>query len=268
MAPVTAMTEHGVSLEGGVRGTWAAAAAAGPVPCAVFLHGFGGHRNEVGSLFSTLAVRLSERGIASLRIDFPGCGESPGEFGDITIALYSQAARAAVRFARDQPDTAPGRLGLLGYSFGGAVATTCLRETDVSIRSLALWAPVGNPKADMIESIGAAKAAEAERKGWTELAWGERKIRLKRAFFAGLADAAPVEAVADYDGDLFVAAGSRDRLVKYVGPIHAAARRARSRAQRIIDGADHFFGGPDPASGYAEALLADTADFFAVSLAR
>ena len=261
MAPVAAMTERGVSLDGGVRGTLAAAAP-GPAPCVVFLHGFGGHRNEVGNLFAKLALRLSERGIASLRIDFPGCGESAGEFGDITIALYARAARAALRFARSQPNTAPGRLGLLGYSFGGAVATTCLRENDISIRSLALWAPIGNPKVDMIESIGAAKAAEAERNGWTELGWGERKIRLKHAFFASLADAAPVEAVADYDGDLFVAAGSCDRLVKYADPFYAAARRARSRLQRVIEGADHFF------SGYAEPLLDDTADFFATTLAR
>ena len=100
----------------------------------------------------------------------------------------------------------------------------------------------------------------------TELPWGERKVRLKRAFFASLAEVSPVEAVADFDGDLFVAAGSRDRLVKYVGQTAVSAKRARSCEQRVIEGADHFFNSLDPKLPVADGLLARTADYFARTL--
>jgi hypothetical protein len=121
----------------------------------------------------------------------------------------------------------------------------------------------------MIESLGAARAAEAERQGWTELDWGGRKIKLKRAFFASLADISPVEAVAQFAGDLFVAAGTRDRLAKYVPLLSGAARKARSATPRTVTGADHFFAAPDPKAGsHLDGVIGETADFFVRSLTR
>ena len=265
MISVATMTED-VSIAGGVRGTLTGAAGPAPCPCVVMLHGFGGHRNEVGGLFAKLAPRLSEHGIASLRIDFPGCGESAGDFADTTVGRYTEAALAALRFARGAAGVDPARIGLLGFSFGGAIATTCVEDHATHICALALWAPVGNPWADMVESIGAARCEEAARTGWTELAWGDRKIRLNRGFSASLSAASPLHAVEDFEGYLFVAAGSRDRLVRHVRLLCAAARRARSCEQRVIVGADHFFNALDPKSPAADALLADTVAFFAASL--
>lgn len=252
-----------VTIAGGVRGTWTEAPA--PAPCVVLLHGFGGHRDEVGGIFAALAQRLAGRGIASLRIDFPGCGKSDGEFGDITGALYRSAAIAALRFAKSSPGAAPKQLGLMGYSFGGAVATACLGGDAPQTRALALWAPVGDPKVDMVESLGAARAAEAERKGAVAVPWGRGEIVLKRAFFRSLAEMRPLDAVRAYTGGVFVAAGGRDRLAKYVAQFYDAAQRAKPCEQRLIEDADHFFSGSDQKS-LAEPLLDDTAAFFAATL--
>jgi alpha/beta superfamily hydrolase len=257
------MSEREVTIGGGVRGSWAEAAA--PAPVVVMLHGFGGHRDEVGGLFAKLATQLARRDIGSLRIDFPGCGKSEGEFGDITGALYRRAAIDALRFAKSAPGADPKRLGLLGYSFGGAVATMCLGGDAPHARALALWAPVGDPKVDMVESLGAARAAEAERRGVATVPWGKGEIRLKRAFFRGLAEMKPLDAVRAYDGGFFVATGGRDRLAKYVGEFYAAAARAKPCEQRTIEDADHFFVGSDKKS-LAKPLLDDTAAFFAATL--
>jgi alpha/beta superfamily hydrolase len=273
-----AAAEHDVAFEGGLRGTWTDAAggtaaraatlapALTPALTVVMLHGFGGRRDEVGGLFSRLAGRLAERGIASLRFDFPGCGESAGRFDDISVPLYAGAAQSALRFARAAGgDARP--LALLGYSFGGAIASTRLHDPATPIRSLALWAPVGDPKADMIETLGAARAEEAARAGSVAIPWGAGQIHLKHAFFAGLADAAPLAAIADYPGDVFVAAGSRDRLAKYVPALCAAAARARTCRTRLFDGVDHFFRDADGGTSAAEILLDETAAFFAAAKA-
>ncbi|HEY7608184.1 MAG TPA: alpha/beta fold hydrolase [Alphaproteobacteria bacterium] len=264
------MTERAVAIGAGLGGTLAAPRGEGLHPCVVLLHGFGGHRDETGNLFSRLARSLAKGGIASLRIDFPGCGKSEGEFADVTASRYRRAAIAAMRYAKSAPGMKPDRLGLLGYSFGGAIAAACLGGDAPRARALVLWAPVGEPAVDMVESLGAARAAEAERVGIVAVPWGKGEIRLKRAFFHSLAELKPLAAVARYDGAFFVVAGSGDRLVKHVGPLYEAAVKARRREQRVIDGADHFFGvgnrRDERRGGHVEPLLAETTAFLVSAL--
>ena len=50
-----------------------------PVPLVVMAHGHGGSRNETG-VFGRVAESLARRGIASIRMDFPGCGDSTESF--------------------------------------------------------------------------------------------------------------------------------------------------------------------------------------------
>jgi pimeloyl-ACP methyl ester carboxylesterase len=60
----------------------------------VLVHG-GGLTREEGGFFARLAVRLGDAGIASLRFDLRGHGESEGRQEDLTIADI----RAAIAFA-------------------------------------------------------------------------------------------------------------------------------------------------------------------------
>ena len=112
----------------------------------------------------------------------------------------------------------------------------------------------------------AVAAAEAERAGAVSVPWGKGEIRLKRAFFQSLGELKPLEGIARYEGAFLVVAGSTDRLAKHVAPLHDAAAKASPRAQRIIDGADHFFGAAERRSPHVETLLAETAAFFAAAL--
>ena len=263
-----ASSERAVIVSAGLAGTLTEAKPPGPRPMVVMLHGFGGHRDETGDLFAKLARRLAKEGVSSLRIDFPGCGKSEGAFGDVTASLYRRAAIGSLRFARSAPGVEPSLLGLLGYSFGGAIATACLGSDAPRTRALALWAPVGNPKEDMVESLGAERAAEAERNGVVTMPWGKDEISLKRAFFHSLADLDPPKAIANYAGSVFIVAGSNDRLVKHVAPLYEAAAKAKQRQQRVIEGADHFFGSNERRSPHVDTLLDETTAFLVSALKK
>lgn len=256
--------ERAVEFGDGVRGTWFS-----PAPpdetrsCVVLLHGFGGHRNEVGDVLATLAARLAERGIASLRFDFPGCGASSGDFADTTIDRQIAAARTALRFAAGQASASPA-IGLLGFSFGAAVACACL-DDESGIRALVLWAPVMEPQSDMDAVVGAARAAEAERAGSVSIPWGERSIRLKREFFRSLDGAAPLAQLAAFTGDVLAIAGDADPFSKHLPAIGAATKRSRSSQASSIKGADHFLDVLKPGSRVPDLVTTVTADFFAAS---
>src|SRR5689334_8479689 len=90
-------------------------------PAVLFCHGFGGNKSGRYRLYVRLAEKLSQAGIAVLRFDFRGCGDSEGAFGDITIETQVQDALAAAEFLLTHPSVDPNRFGIFGSSLGGAI---------------------------------------------------------------------------------------------------------------------------------------------------
>jgi len=113
------------------------------VPGVVFFHGFTGDRMESHWMFVKCARALAKAGIASLRFDFYGSGESEGEFREVTLDGEIADARAAIEFFRRWVAIDPARTGLLGMSMGGAVAACVAAPTRV--QALVLWSPLAHP---------------------------------------------------------------------------------------------------------------------------
>src|SRR6266568_7542966 len=112
------------------------------VPGVVFFHGFTGDRMESHWIFVKCARALAKAGIASLRFDFYGSGESEGEFRDASLLGEIADARAAVNFFRWQGIDAE-RLGMLGLSLGGVIAAILAPDCDA--RALVLWSAPARP---------------------------------------------------------------------------------------------------------------------------
>ncbi|MVT10469.1 alpha/beta hydrolase family protein [Chitinophaga tropicalis] len=72
--------------------------------------------------FAVLADYLVKRGIATLRWDDRGVGESTGNYDSSTIYNFAGDVRTAISWLRQRPDIDTNAIGLLGYSEGGVVA--------------------------------------------------------------------------------------------------------------------------------------------------
>ena len=92
-------------------------------PGVLMCHGFTGQKSESHFYLVALSRRLAEAGIASLRFDFRGSGESEGEFEDMTPLEEVSDARAALRQLAGIARVDERRLGIFGWSLGGLVAT-------------------------------------------------------------------------------------------------------------------------------------------------
>ena len=98
----------------------------GPFPVVLLISGSGPQdRNEelMGHKpFLVLADYLTRRGIAVLRFDERGVGESTGDFAAATTLDFTSDVLAGVDFLKTRPEIDPARIGLIGHSEGGLVA--------------------------------------------------------------------------------------------------------------------------------------------------
>lgn len=118
----------------------------GRIPAAVLITGSGQQDRDESLLavpgyrpFRQIADTLSRRGIAVLRLDDRGFGESGGDATTATSADLAEDVRAALDFLRARPEIDPQRLGLIGHSEGAMIAPM-LAARDREIRALVLMA--------------------------------------------------------------------------------------------------------------------------------
>ena len=117
-------------------------------PAAVLISGSGPQdRNEdtVGpgglklGIFKQIAHVLSERGIAVLRYDDRGTGESGGSFAEAGQEDLIQDAKAAVSYLRTRDDIRADRIALVGHSEGAIIAPRIAAE-DPKLSAIVLLA--------------------------------------------------------------------------------------------------------------------------------
>lgn len=119
----------------------------GKCPIAILAHGFGGDKNW--QLMKLVSNSLQMHGIASIRFDFNGHGESEGDFKDMTVPNEIEDLKRVVRYAL-QLDECNGKIGLLGHSQGGVVVSMTAGEMNDTISAVTLLAPAAVLREDAI----------------------------------------------------------------------------------------------------------------------
>lgn len=191
-------------------------------PVVLLLHGFKGSRDELQipslneGIFKRAADAWAARGLASLRIDFRGGGDSEGAFEDTTISGQAKDALAALEFLQTEESIDPSRISLVGWSQGGAVASLVAGQTPYPLTAVALWNPLSMPASTMMANFGgdtvnAGLASQGDAVPVT-MPWG-LKTALKPAYFQDLFSIDPVAELARYSGPVFVAVGTKDDII-------------------------------------------------------
>ena len=177
-----------------------------PAPAVAFCHGFGGNRAEFGYVFVRLADRLARRGIAAYRFEFAGCGESDGDFADLTVSDQVDQAVAVLDALREHPAIDADRLSLLGMSLGGLTASLAAAKRPV--QALALWAPAAAAVA--MDGDGAKRRAAAiAEQGYDDFGG----LPVHQCFVDDAAGIDPFADAAAYTGPALLAVGSEDGIV-------------------------------------------------------
>jgi len=143
----------------------------GPFPVVVCCHP---HPRWGGDMYSNVVMAVVRgalaRGIAALRFNFRGAGGSGGAHG--LGVIEQDDVRAALEFLRQREEIDAQQVGLMGYSFGAAVAG---RTVDESVAALALVAlPINEDGFDgdqLYEYEGPVLLASGDRDAVSPSAW-------------------------------------------------------------------------------------------------
>ena len=228
------------------------------VPGVVFFHGFTGDRMESHWLFVKCARALAEAGIASLRFDFYGSGESEGNFSEVSVQSEISDAQGAVDFFRRQKGIDPDRLGLLGLSLGGTIAASVAAPS--RIQALVLWSALAQPAE--LRKLAETQAKEAAGvKGALE--YGAHVVSPR--FLETVDGVDPLKAIAAFQGPTLIVHPERDELLPLSHPddyFRMAGAAVKERV--IVAGADHTFA----SVAWEREVIGRSVDWFARHLAK
>jgi dipeptidyl aminopeptidase/acylaminoacyl peptidase len=104
--------------------------------CVIASHGLLSSKNS--EKYIALGERLSREGIAMLRFDFRGVGESEGRIEDDTVSRRIVDLGSAIDFVKSHPGLG-NRIGLVGSSLGGYISLI-KASMDKEIRAVVVWA--------------------------------------------------------------------------------------------------------------------------------
>ena len=155
----------------------------GPFPSALLITGSGPHdRNETllgHRPFLVLADHLTRHGIAVLRSDDRGVGESTGDFAAAAADDFAADAGAAVEFLKGRSDVRADGIGLVGHSDGGVIAPMLAADSP-DVAWIAMLAGPGVPGDQLLleqnDLISAAMGLPADVRAQTK--------ELNRAIYA------------------------------------------------------------------------------------
>lgn len=225
-------------------------------PLVIIMHGFTGNKDE--ALLTTLASDLEKDGIASLRFDFNGHGQSEGRFEDMTVPNEIEDARHVYEYASKLPGVTS--ISMAGHSQGGVVTsmTAGILGTQ-KVKSIALMAPAAVLREDAIRGQLFDKHYDSLNPPATiEIFKG---LKLGANYVKTARDLPIYETASQYQGPAFMIHGTGDVVVPYTYSLRY--QRIYFNGQvKLIPAEDHGF------SKDTEGAARAVADFFKEQLGK
>ncbi|HSN83340.1 MAG TPA: bifunctional alpha/beta hydrolase/OsmC family protein [Polyangiales bacterium] len=219
-----------------------------PVAWAVFAHCFTCSKDSRAARYISSA--LAERGIATLRFDFTGLGESEGEFGATTFSHNVDDIVAAADALRE---TYRAPALLVGHSLGGSAVLGAAKRIPEAVGVATIGAPF-DP--EHVAKLFGASLEEIESSGEAVVDLGGRPFKMKKSFLDDLRSQCNAERIGDLDKALVLFHSPQDNTVGIDNArlIYQAARHPKSFVS--LDGADHLLSRRSDGRYVADVLAA------------
>ena len=217
-------------------------------PLVVIHHGHGGGRNENGGL-ARVADALGEAGIASIRLDFAGAGDSTEPFTSLTYTTMLADSNAALVWAVRNLPVDKRRIGGFGYSEGSAVVAMQAGQPFTPYKAVALLGPVAQPRELFDTFFGGnfdAYYAEAQANGYAVVTTPFGQVQnTSLEWFQETIAANPTGDISYFEGRVQLIWGAEEQIIPFsqVEALQAAtAQRAKRTTTVTIPNADHGYG--------------------------
>lgn len=222
------------------------------LPLVVLCHGFTGNRQGDGH-FAPLAEDLAAHGIATVRLDFAGCGDSTEPYANYTLANMEADVDSVIGYMQATYGT--GKTALVGHSMGGRLASLYPQLGQYPVTALALWSPANGAGLQGLEFLSIDNfaaveemAARADAEG-SVAAWG---VELSAAYIDGMRDSDPNVTLQESGLPVLLTYSGNERILSDTTQTETkAAVESLPDGQVVLDpfvNGDHNYTSEDPAT--------------------
>jgi dienelactone hydrolase len=239
----------------------------GPRPVVVLCHGFKGFMDW--GFFPPLAELLTDRGFAVVRFNFTGSGMQPGDVlvtdpESFRRATFTQDVRELTRVLEalgteiGEGRVDPAKIGLLGHSRGGGIATLVAAQATwrERLRALVTWAAAAT-----FDRLSSQEKETWRRRGYVTVTNSRtgQELALDALVLEDLErnqhHLEPRAAGSSRRAPWLILHGDRDQTVPVEEARLLAAQAAAPCELRVIAEGDHTFGARHPFDGPTPQLV-------------
>lgn len=226
----------------------------------ILAHGLTVDKDEDG-VFTNLSKKLCQNGFAVFRFDFRGRGESSGKQQDMTISNELIDLEFAFKLMLKDFE----KIGLVGASFGGGIATLYAAKNS-NVKSLCLWNPVLNfdhtifrPFLPWLKGKINSMLSDVKTKGWTTFKGSGYKLGIK--LFVEMRKCKPFTFLDKIQIPTLIIHGTKDTKVPYDDSLNYSKNLINGRLITIKN-AEHGF----HQKWEAKIAIKETSEFFLKNL--
>ena len=245
----------------------------GPFPAVVMNHGHGGSKEEGGG-FDGVAEAMAVKGIASIRMDFPGCGESKEPFTENYFSNMISDSNACKDYLVKNYPVDANQLGILGYSMGGRLTAMIVGEKDCPYQAAVLLAGAVGDGEELANGM-AVMGGAADYKEAMEIAKADGKFTVTTQYgqvqdfsaiwFEEAVASKPLENAANFTKPVLVIYGDQDTVVP--PEVNKLSVEAYSNVEEVVvPGSDHGYAFYNPNADITALVEGSISDFFAEQL--
>ena len=186
------------------------------VPGVVMLHGTGSNRDEAGMGYALAAPRMAADGIATLRIDFMGNGDSTASYRDYNYTSAVIDAKAAADYLAGLETVDGGNLGVMGWSQGGTDALLAAEAHPDTFQAVVTWSGALELNgASLFAGTSFEDAyAQAKKEGFYTMTFDWREpLELGERWFQEVAETNILKVTADIKAPILAINGTDDTTV-------------------------------------------------------